>query len=88
MSSPLNLELARRVLKVIKNHRYPSQADALALRVWAGPEKGLRPLKEIAREIIEGEPDQPTPSGKEIEENETVRQATDSFGSETGYQAN
>jgi hypothetical protein len=45
-------EAAGRVLKAIEDHRAPSQADALSLRLWARPCNGLRPLEEIADEIV------------------------------------
>ncbi len=55
MPTTANLELAQRVVKVIEEHGHPSQSDALALRLWAGPHGGLHPLKDIAQAFIEAE---------------------------------
>ena len=55
LSSPAEVETARRVLQAIADHRHPTRADALVLRLWAGPGTRMRPLKDIAGEIIEAE---------------------------------
>ncbi len=55
LSSPAEVKIARRVLQTIADHRHPIRADALALRLWAGPRTGMRPLKDIAKKIIEAE---------------------------------
>jgi hypothetical protein len=53
LPTPAEVESARRVLKAIEEGGYPSQADALTLRLWAGPRTKTRPLEEIAEKIIE-----------------------------------
>jgi hypothetical protein len=45
-------EAAGRVLKAIEDHRSPSLADVIALRLWAMPRNGPRPLQDIANEIV------------------------------------
>jgi hypothetical protein len=45
-------EAAGRVLKAIEEHHLPSQADVLAVRLWAIPRNGLRSLEDIANEIV------------------------------------
>jgi hypothetical protein len=55
---------ARRVLKSIKDHGIVTQPDALVLRLYAGPFDSLRPLADIAFEIIkkaDQSPEPPTP---------------------------
>jgi hypothetical protein len=47
------MKTALRVLKVIKDGGHPSQADALVLRLWAGPRTGTGPLDEIAKQLLE-----------------------------------
>jgi hypothetical protein len=53
LPSPAEVETARRVLEAIAEHRSPTQSDALVLRLWAGPRNGMRPLKDIAKEVTE-----------------------------------
>ena len=55
LSSPAEVEIARRVLQAIADHRHPTRADALALRLWAGPRTRMRPLTDIAKVMIEAE---------------------------------
>jgi hypothetical protein len=65
LPSPAEVEAARRALKAINNGRHPSQADALMLRLWAGPRNPLRPIADIAYEIVkqaERSPETPTQS--------------------------
>lgn len=47
-----DLVVARRALTAIGDDRIVAESDALVLRLWAGPKQILRPLEEIAREII------------------------------------
>ena len=64
LPTPAEVEIARRVLKTIADNRNPSQADALTLRLWAGPRTNMLPLEEIATEIIEeGNPKTYAPLG-------------------------
>ena len=61
LPSPADVDSARRVLEAIKNGGHPSQADALTLRLWAGPRNKMLPLEDIANEILKaaGEPSTP-----------------------------
>jgi len=52
LPSPDEVAAARRVLKAIKDGGHPSQADALVLRLWAGPDTKMLPLMDIATEIL------------------------------------
>ena len=61
-----NLELAQRVLKIIEHHGHPSQADALALRLWAGTDYRLRPLEQIAKKIFKDNQTDRYPMGRKI----------------------
>jgi hypothetical protein len=55
------LAAARRVLDAIKQqHTVVHQADALVLRLWAGPHNGLRPLEDIAKQILDAADEPPT----------------------------
>jgi hypothetical protein len=44
-------QAAGRVLKAMQDHRSPSLADVVAVRLWAMP-YNRRPLEEIANEIV------------------------------------
>jgi hypothetical protein len=50
--SPAEVAAARRVLNAIRQGGHPSQADALVLRLWAGPYTKMHPLLDIARKIL------------------------------------
>jgi hypothetical protein len=52
LPSPAEVAAARRALKAIHNRGHPSRADALTLRLWSGPRNPLRPLADIAYEIV------------------------------------
>jgi len=52
LPSPAEIDCARRVLKAIEHGGHPSQADALLLRLWAGPRTPLQPLEEIAKQVM------------------------------------
>jgi hypothetical protein len=47
----IEYEAAQRVLKAVAKHRTPSRADALTLRLWAGPYNAMQRLEDIAKEI-------------------------------------
>jgi hypothetical protein len=51
LPSPDIIKTAQRVLQTLAENSYPSKPDILRLRRWAGP-SGMRPLKEIALEVI------------------------------------
>jgi hypothetical protein len=55
LPSPAEAESARRALKAIADDCHPTQADALVLRLWAGPHAKIGPLEEIGKQIIEAE---------------------------------
>jgi len=50
--TPDQLLAARCVRLSVQNGIAVSQANALILRLWAGPTKGVLPLDEIAREML------------------------------------
>jgi hypothetical protein len=52
LPSPAEVESAHRALKAIEEGGHPSQADALVLRLWAGPHTKMVPLEEIAKQIL------------------------------------
>jgi hypothetical protein len=56
--SPTEVDSACRALEAIEDNRHPSQEDALALRLWAGPRYKMAALEEIAKKILNaaGEP--------------------------------
>ena len=58
--SPTEVESARRAFEAIEDNRHPSQEDALALRVWAGPRYKMGPLEEIAKNILKAAGETPT----------------------------
>jgi hypothetical protein len=53
MQSPADLDLAHHALNTIRSHSTVKQEDAFALRIWAAPGTRMRPLGDIANEIIE-----------------------------------
>jgi hypothetical protein len=58
MQSPADLDLAHRVLNTIRSHSTVKQKDAFALRMWAVQCTRMRPLEDIANEIIDRRMDQ------------------------------
>jgi hypothetical protein len=53
---PDKVGLALRVLSMMKAHVHVTENTALQLRFWVSPEEAMLPLKEIARLIIQREP--------------------------------
>src|SRR6266700_3475395 len=50
-----DIDTALRTLKAIAENQRPSQADVLTLRLWSGPHKPMRPIKDIAIELLQEE---------------------------------
>jgi hypothetical protein len=48
-----DIEAALRILEAIAETQRPSQADVLTLRLWSGPHKPMRPIKDIAIELLQ-----------------------------------
>ena len=60
LPSPAQVESARRALKAIAEGGHPSQSDALALRLWAGPHLKMLSLERIAEQILKEAGESPT----------------------------
>jgi hypothetical protein len=60
MPTPAEIGSAHRALKAIEDQDHPSQEDALALRMWARPGGRMRPLEEIAKNILKAAAEPPT----------------------------
>ena len=53
MPSTTEIEAARRALTSITRNQHPSQADTLILRLWSGPHTALRPIQDIALDLLD-----------------------------------
>ena len=56
-----DIEAALRTLEAIAENQRPSQADVLTLRLWSGPHKPMRPIKDIAIELLQEAGHRPEP---------------------------